>query len=114
MVVFGVAVGVIAGANSHPGPAPPVTALGFPPATLAGQDFTAAASARGISQTLGRVTNVGDTVVAVGSQAGGRIARAQFFAPVHDGRTRTVGARRAADGRGPPPRHGASFPSRAT
>jgi len=110
MVVFGVAVVVIAGANSgHPGPAPPVTALGFPPATLAGRDFTAAASGRGISQTLGRVTSVGDTVVAVGSQAGGRIARAQFFVSVDDGRTWTMGTVRSADGGVPPPGHGAIF-----
>ncbi len=48
MVVFGVAVVVIAGANSgNSGPAPSATALGFPPATLAGNDFkrrTAAAA----------------------------------------------------------------------
>jgi hypothetical protein len=110
MVVFGVAVAVFAGANSgNPGPAPPVTSLGFPPATLAGNDFTAAASGRGISQTLGRVTSVGDTVVAVGSQAGGRITRAQFFVSVDDGRTWTMGTVRSADGGVPPPGHGAIF-----
>src|SRR5271169_2249057 len=53
MVVFGVAVVVIAGANSgNSGPAPSATALGFPPATLAGNDFTAADSGRGIRATL--------------------------------------------------------------
>ena len=37
MVVVGVVVAVIVGANnSHQGQAPPPTALGFPPATLAG------------------------------------------------------------------------------
>ena len=70
MVVFGVAVVVIAGANSgNSGPAPPATALGFPPATLAGNDFMAADSGRGITQTLGRVTSAGAEIVAVGSQA---------------------------------------------
>ena len=110
MVVFGVAVVVIAGANSgNAGPAPPATALGFPPATLAGNDFTAAASGRGISQTLGRVTSVGDEIVAVGSQAGARIARAQFFVSLNDGRSWTMGTVRSAGGGVPPPGHGAIF-----
>ena len=53
MVVFGVAVVVIAGANSgHAGPTPSAASLGFPPASLAGNDFTAAGSGRGITQTL--------------------------------------------------------------
>ena len=110
MVVFGVAVVVIAGANSgNAGPAPPATALGFPPATLAGDQFTAADSGRGISQTLGRVTSVGDEIVAVGSQAGARIARAQFFVSADDGRSWTMGTVRSADGGVPPPGHGAIF-----
>jgi hypothetical protein len=110
MVVFGVAVVVIAGANSgNAGPAPPATALGFPPATLAGDQFMAADSGRGISQTLGRVTSVGDEIVAVGSQAGARIARAQFFVSADDGRSWTMGTVRSADGGVPPPGHGAIF-----
>ena len=110
MVVFGVAVVVIAGANSgNSGPAPPATALGFPPATLAGNDFTAADSARGIRATLGRVTSVGDEIVAVGSQAGARIARAQFFVSLNDGRSWTMGTVRSAGGGVPPPGHGALF-----
>ena len=110
MVVFGVAVVVIAGANSgNSGPAPPATALGFPPATLAGNDFTATASGRGIKVTLGRVTSVGDEMVAVGSQAGARIARAQFFVSGNDGRSWTMGTVRSADGGVPPPGHGAIF-----
>jgi len=108
MVVFGVAVVVIAGANSgNSGPTPPATSLGFPPATLAGNDFAAAASARGITQTLGRVTSVGDEVVAVGSQAGARIARAQFFVSADDGRSWTMGTVRSVDGGMPPPGRGA-------
>ncbi len=110
MVVFGVAVVVIAGANSgNAGPAPSAAALGFPPATLAGHDFTAASSARGITQTLGRVTNVGNEVVAVGSQAGARIARAQFFVSADGGRSWTLGTVKSADGGVPPPGHAALF-----
>ncbi len=110
MVVFGVAVVVIAGANSgNSGPAPPATALGFPPATLAGNDFTAAASGRGIRATLGRVASADDEIVAVGSQAGARIARAQFFVSLNDGRSWTMGTVRSAGGGVPPPGHGATF-----
>jgi hypothetical protein len=110
MVVFGVAVVVIAGANSgNTGPAPSAAALGFPPATLAGHDFTVASSARGITQTLGRVTSVGNEVVAVGAQAGARIARAQFFVSADGGRSWTLGTVRAADGSVPPPGHAATF-----
>ena len=110
MVVFGVAVVVIAGANSgNSGPAPPATALGFPPATLAGNDFMAADSARGIRATLGRVTSVGGEIVAVGSQDGARIARAQFFVSGNDGRSWAMGTVRSAGGGVPPPGHGAIF-----
>ena len=110
MVVFGVAVVVIAGANSgNAGPTPPVTALGFPPATLAGNDFMAADSGRGISQTLGRVASVGDEIVAVGSQSGARIPRAQFFVSLNDGRSWAMGTVRSAGGGVPPPGHGAIF-----
>jgi hypothetical protein len=110
MVVFGVAVAVIADANSgHAGPTPSAASLGFPPATLAGHDFTAAASVRGITQTLGGMTSVGHEIVAVGSQSGARIARAQFFVSGDDGRTWTMGAVRSAGGGVPPPGHGAIF-----
>ncbi len=110
MVVFGVAVVVIAGANSgNSGPAPPATALGFPPATLAGNDFMTADSSRGITQALGRVTSAGDEIVAVGSQAGARIARAQFFVSPNDGRSWAMGTVRSAGGGVPPPGHGAIF-----
>jgi hypothetical protein len=110
MVVFGVAVVVIADANSgHAGPTPSAAQLGFPPATLAGSDFTAAGSGRGITQTLGRVASVGHEIVAVGSQAGTRIPRAQFFVSGDDGRTWTMGTVRDAAGGVPPPGHGAIF-----
>ena len=110
MVVFGVAVVVIADANSgHAGPTPSAAALGFPPATLAGNDFTTAGGGRGINQTLGRVTSVGDEIVAVGSQSGARIARAQFFVSGDDGRTWTMGTVRGAAGGMPPPGHAAIY-----
>jgi hypothetical protein len=110
MVVFGVAVVVIADANSgHAGPTPSAASLGFPPATLAGSDFTAAGSGRGITQILGRVASVGHEIVAVGSQAGTRIPRAQFFVSGDDGRTWTMGTVRDAAGGVPPPGHGAIF-----
>src|SRR5260370_9718796 len=77
MVVFGVAVVVLADANSgNSGPAPPPTALGFPPATLAGSKFTAADSGRGISQSLGRVTSDGAEIVAGGAPPAARTPRA--------------------------------------
>ena len=110
MIVVGIAVVVIAGANSgHSGPAPPPASLGFPPATLAGSQFTAAASGRGISQTLGRVTSDGPEIVAVGSQVGARIARAQFFVSLDDGRTWSTGSVHAVGGGPPPPGHAATF-----
>jgi hypothetical protein len=110
MVVFGVAVVVIVGANGgNSGPAPSTTALGFPPATLAGNDFMAVDSGRGIKAALGRVTSVGDEIVAVGSQAGARIARAQFFVSLNDGRSWAMGTVRSASGGMPPPGHGAIF-----
>jgi hypothetical protein len=110
MMVFGVAVAVIAGANgTRNGPAPPPAALGFPPATLAGNAFSAAATGRGISQTLGRVASDGAEIVAVGSQQGARIARAQFFVSTDDGRTWSMGRVRAPDGGPPPPGYAARF-----
>jgi hypothetical protein len=110
MMVFGVAVVVIAGAGgSHAGPAPPPAALGFPPATMAGDQFSAVDSGRGISQTLGRVTSDGAEIVAVGSQQGARIARAQFFVSTDDGRSWSMGHVRAPDGGPPPPGYAARF-----
>jgi hypothetical protein len=110
MVVFGVAVAVVTGANdSHAGPAPPPAALGFAPATLAGSQFTAADTGRGISQTLGRVTSDGAEIVAVGSQQGARIARAQFFVSTDAGRSWFLGHVRTPDGGPPPPGYAARF-----
>jgi hypothetical protein len=110
MIVLGVAVVVIAGANSgHSGPAPPPASLGFPPATLAGSQFAAAAGGRGVSQTLGHVASDGPEIVAVGSQVGARIARAQFFVSLDDGRSWSTGSPRAPGGGPPPPGHAAAL-----
>jgi hypothetical protein len=109
MVVFGVAVVVIMGVNSGSAGPAPATALGFPPATLAGGQFTAAASGRGISQTLGQVASDGTEIVAVGSQSGARIGRAQFFVSQNDGRSWAMGSVRTPDGGEPPPGHAARF-----
>jgi hypothetical protein len=110
MMVFGVAVVVIAGAGgSHAGPTPPPAALGFPPATMAGDVFSAAASGRGISQTLGRVASDGAKIVAVGLQQGARISRAQFFVSTDNGKSWSMGHVRTPDGGPPPPGHAARF-----
>ena len=108
MTALGVAVVVTVGAGSgNPGPAPAASSLGFPPATLAGGRFTAAASGRGIVQSLGQVASDGAEIVAVGSQAGARVARAQFFVSGDDGRSWTTAAVRDPDGGTPPPGHAA-------
>jgi hypothetical protein len=110
MIVFGVSVVVLAKADGSPsGPPPAPTSLGFPPATLAGGEFAVADSGRGISQTLGQVTSDGAKIVAVGSQAGARIARAQFFVSTDDGRSWAMGTVRTPDGGPPPPGYAARF-----
>jgi hypothetical protein len=109
MMVFGVAAVVIVGANGGSAGPAPATALGFPPATLAGAEFTAPATGRGISQTLGQVASDGPEIVAVGSQSGARIGRAQFFVSQNDGRSWAMGTVRTPDGGEPPPGHAARF-----
>ena len=110
MIVVGVVVAVIAGANnSHQGQAPPPAALGFPPATLAGGDFTAAGNGRGITEVLSGVASDGAEIVAVGSQQGARIARAQFFVSTDAGRSWAMGAVRTPGGGPPPPGSAARF-----
>jgi hypothetical protein len=109
MVAVGIAAAVVVGLHGKPGPAPSTATLGFPPATLAGHDFTAAPSTRGINQSLGRVASDGGMVVAVGSQNGARIPRAQFFFSHNGGGTWTLGTESAAQGGPPPPGHAANL-----
>jgi hypothetical protein len=94
-MAVGLAVVVVAGANSGTGgPSPSSLSTGFPPATAANADFTntAALTGRGISAPLGQVATFGSTVVAVGSQSGTRISRARFFVSSDVGRTWQLGA----------------------
>ncbi|MBV9379445.1 MAG: hypothetical protein JO242_02070 [Streptosporangiaceae bacterium] len=110
MIAVGIAVVVVVGANSgNAGPAPSSLSLGFPPATSAQADFTGtrALAGRGISQTLGRVATFGTEIVAVGSQSGAHISRAQFFVSDNAGRSWQLGTVQVAGGGEPPPGHGA-------
>jgi hypothetical protein len=110
MIAVGIAVVVIVGAHSTTNsPAPGATALGFPPATLAGHDFTASPSTRGLAQSLGRVAADGSEVVAVGGQSGGRIARAQFFFSHNGGGSWSLASESVAGGGPPPPGHAATL-----
>ena len=67
-VAVGVAAVVISGGSGGSGAAPPVLAAGFPPARLAGADFTGTASARVVLAAVGAS---GGTEVAVGGSDGG-------------------------------------------
>ncbi len=68
-----------------------------------------AANGRGISQTLGQVASDGAEIVAVGSQQGARIARAQFFVSTDGGRSWSMGQVRTPGGGPPPPGYAARF-----
>jgi hypothetical protein len=108
MIVIGIVAVVLVGANSgRSTPPPAASAIGFPPATLADGDFTVADNGRGIDQTLGRVASDGSEIVAVGSQTGARIARAQFFLSLNDGRSWSMASVRTAAGGPPPPGYAA-------
>jgi hypothetical protein len=108
MIVIGVAAVVLAGANSGRSTPPPgASSIGFPPAALAGGDFTVTDDGRGIDQTLGRVASDGDEIVAVGSQTGARIARAQFFISPNGGGSWSMASVRTEAGGPPPPGYAA-------
>ena len=111
-IMVGVAVVVIAGANSGVGTAPPSSlAAGFPPARPAAADFTgtAALAGRGISTPLGQVAAFGGDLVAVGSQTGGEVARAGFYSSADNGRTWQLGTVQAAGGVVPAAGQGAAL-----
>jgi hypothetical protein len=83
----------------------------YPPARLAGTIFGAGQVplGRGVVQSLTRVASSGDTVVAVGSQAGGDIPRAQFFVSGDAGNTWKLATVTAHGGGQPPPGHPAQL-----
>ncbi len=92
----------------HGGPA----ARDYPAARLAGSLFAGPAGqeaqpGQGISQDMSRVASFGGTVVAVGSQTGGDIPRAQFFVSQDDGATWRLAAVTAPGGGAPAPGHAA-------
>ena len=112
MVAVGIAVvATFGGGSGGAGPAPATLSVGFPPATAAGALFstTPGDEERGISQSLARVASSGSQVVAVGSQAGARISRAQFFVSANGGQTWRLGTEQATDGGDPAPGHAATL-----
>src|SRR5690349_6489974 len=76
VLVLGLAGGLVVHANSSRIPA----VASFPPAVLAGQDFTPyqPGSTRGIVLSEGRVASAGSEIVAVGAVSGQVVPRAQF------------------------------------
>jgi hypothetical protein len=67
------------------------------------------AAGPGVFQTLTQVASSGDTVVAVGRQAGGDLTRGQFLVSTDAGRTWQVAPVRAATGGEPAPGHPAQL-----
>jgi len=109
VITLGVASGLIVSVNNDEHRTPP--AFPFPPATLAGRDFTpySAESTRGITLSEGRVASSGTEIVAVGAETGQRVPRAQFFVSLDDGRSWGLGTLSAAGGGTPAPGHAARF-----
>ena len=109
VITLGVASGLIVSVNNDEHRTPP--AFPFPPATLAGRDFTpySAESTRGITLSEGRVASSGTEIVAVGAETGQRVPRAQFFVSPDDGRSWGLGTLSAAGGGTPAPGHAARF-----
>ncbi|HEY4465479.1 MAG TPA: hypothetical protein VGN41_22650 [Streptosporangiaceae bacterium] len=83
----------------------------YPDARLAGGVFGSgqATGGRGVFQSVSRVASSGATVVAVGSQTGGDVPRAQFFVSRDDGTTWRLAAVRARGGGEPAPGHAAQL-----
>ncbi|MGO8895510.1 MAG: hypothetical protein ACLQB1_38290 [Streptosporangiaceae bacterium] len=109
VITLSVASGLIVSVNNDEHRTPP--AFPFPPATLAGRDFTpySAESTRGITLSEGRVASSGTEIVAVGAETGQRVPRAQFFVSLDDGRSWGLGTLSAAGGGTPAPGHAARF-----
>jgi hypothetical protein len=111
MVVIGIALVAAFGGGGGLGPSPATLSAGFPPATQAANDFSAlpADQGRGIDQVLTAAASSGTRIVAVGSQTGTRIGRAQFFVSGDGGQTWTLGTEQAAGGGQPAPDHPATL-----
>ena len=84
---------------------------GSAPAILAGHDFTPylETSTRGVTESAGRVTSDGSEIVAVGSETGQPVPRAQFFVSMNNGQSWTAGSLTARGGGAPEPGHAAMF-----
>jgi hypothetical protein len=107
MVTIGIAVVVVLGVGGST-QAPSLANLGFPPAALAGHDFTAAAAGtRGVTASLGRIASDGAVAVAVGAETGVQVPRAEFFISQNDGGSWSLATESAAGGGAPPPGHAA-------
>src|SRR6202020_1386996 len=114
MVVIGIALVAAfggAGGAGGAGPTPATLSVGFPPAPAASNDFSvnAADQGRGINQVLTAAASSGARVVAVGSQTGARVGRAQFFLSSDGGQTWSLAAEQASGGGQPAPDHPASL-----
>ncbi len=111
MVVIGIALVAAFGGAGGAGPTPATLSVGFPPATAASNDFSANAAdqGRGINQVLTAAASSGARVVAVGSQTGARVGRAQFFLSSDGGQTWSLAAEQASGGGQPAPDHPASL-----
>jgi hypothetical protein len=102
MVTIGIAVVVVLGVGGST-QAPSLANLGFPPAALAGHDFTAAAAGtRGVTASLGRIASDGAVAVAVGAETGVQVPRAEYFISQNDGGSWSLATESAA---GEAPRH---------
>jgi hypothetical protein len=103
VIAVGVASGLIVSVNNDAHRTPSTSF--FPPATLAGQDFTpySAQSTRGVTLSEGRVTSAAAEVVAVGAETGQLVPRAQFFVSLDNGKSWGLGTVTAAGGGTPPP-----------
>ncbi len=88
-----------------------LAARDYPAASLAGTIFGASQVplGQGVAQTMNQVASDGSTVVAIGSQTGGDIPRAQFFVSENGGRAWRLAPVAAAGGGTPAPGHAAQF-----
>jgi hypothetical protein len=111
MVAIGIALVAAFGGGGGIGPSPATLSAGFPPATQAANDFSTlpADQSRGIDQILTAAASSGTQIVAVGSQTGTRIGRAQFFVSSDGGQTWSLGTEQAPGGGQPAPDHPATL-----